>query len=160
MNLLSSDLKQFLQDSRRQKKNIVLVTGVFDILHVEHVNFLKKAKQAGDVLIVGLETDQRVRQIKGEGRPVHMLAERIKNLQVLAIADRVFGLPEQFSSPEVREQFIAEIRPNILAVSSHSPNQPQKAKTVEKYGGKLQIVHQYNPAFSTTQILSQEKITS
>src|SRR3990172_12032671 len=52
-------------------KKIVLVTGVFDLLHDEHRNFLKVAKKAGDFLIVGLESDTRVRALKGVGRPVH-----------------------------------------------------------------------------------------
>jgi D-beta-D-heptose 7-phosphate kinase/D-beta-D-heptose 1-phosphate adenosyltransferase len=79
--------------------NKVLVTGVFDLLHEEHILFLKKAKALGDYLVVGIESDVRVKQMKGEGRPVNSQSIRVENLKSLNIIDEVFVLPQEFSKP-------------------------------------------------------------
>lgn len=79
---------------------VVLVTGVFDVLHKEHVAFLKKAKALGGTLYVGLESDVRVSALKGPTRPVNSEKVRKENIEKLGIADTVFILPEQFSRPE------------------------------------------------------------
>lgn len=150
MQLLEERLAQF----RAQKQNIVLVTGVFDLLHQEHKTFLQKAKAIGDILIVGVETDMRVRKMKGEGRPVQNEQTRLSVIQKLPYVDEVFILPEAFSSPQDHEELISFIKPHILAVSSHSDHQDKKRALVEKHGGSLQIVHEHNPNISTTKILS------
>ena len=59
----------------------ILVTGVFDLLHQEHINFLTKAKAVGDILVVGLETDTRVKQLKGFNRPINSTKDRLQNLE-------------------------------------------------------------------------------
>ncbi len=132
---------------------IVLTTGVFDVLHDEHVNFLRKAKELGDMLIVGIESDVRVRKIKGKTRPVNGQDSRIKNLEKLGFIDRLFILPEEFDTRASRERLIAEIRPDYFAVSSHSPFIDNKRQIVEKYGGKLVVVHEHNPAISSSVLI-------
>ena len=84
---------------------------------------------------------------------MHSQEVRQKNLEAWGIADRVFILPEQFAQPADRERLLQELRPDFLAVSSHSSHLEVKAQLMEKYGGKLAIVHQHNPSISTTQIL-------
>ena len=138
----------------KQKKR-VLVTGVFDILHQEHRVFLQKAKALGDYLIVGIESDVRVKKIKGEGRPINSQDTRIKNLQNLAIADEIFILPEQFSKPEDHSALIEKIRPDFLAVSSHTKHLDKKKAILEKFDGKVVIVHDHNPHISTTKLLQK-----
>lgn len=131
-------------------KKIVLVTGVFDVLHQEHIVFLQKAKKHGEHLIVGIESDVRVRKMKGEGRPIHPQNKRVENLIKLQIANDVFILPEQFDRPQDHEALISSIKPDILAVSSHTMHLDKKTQIVEKYGGKVMIVHQQNPLYSST----------
>src|SRR5258708_1722744 len=155
--MISPELKKKIDQAHREKKQVVLVTGVFDILHQEHTNFLQKAKQLGGILVVGIESDERVRKMKGEGRPLHTLPIRIKNLEALQIADEVFGLPKDFSTPEHHNQLIAEVSPNFLAISSHSPHQVEKDQILRKHGGQLRIVHQHNPNVSTSQILRERE---
>ena len=137
------------------KKNIVLATGVFDILHQEHTNFLKNAKAVGDYLIVGVESDVRVRQMKGEGRPVNSQAVRVENLLNLNIADEVFILPEQFNKPEDHSSLIQKIKPRFLAVSSHSQHLDKKQAILKEFGGEVVIVHEHNPKISTTKLLQK-----
>lgn len=139
-----------------QKKEKVLATGVFDILHQEHITFLKKAKELGS-LYVGLESDVRVKKMKGEGRPINSQVIRKKNIEALGLADQVFILPETFDSPEERLKFLKELSPKVLAVSSHSLHLENKARLMQEIGGRVEIVHQHNPEFSTTKIIEAQQ---
>ena len=156
-------------------KTVVLATGFFDLLHDEHRNFLQKAKAAGDILIVAVESDERARITKGEGRPVETQQLRCQHLLELPnpsgpglagqnnlparpgpnghIVDFVITLPPDFNNFAAYDSLMSAIRPQIYAVSSHTSHQKTKNFLVEKYGGKLQIVHDHNPAISTTKIL-------
>ncbi len=134
----------------------VLVTGVFDVLHEEHLIFLKKAKSLGDYLLVGVESDVRVAQMKGENRPINTQLVRVSQLEKLKIADEVFILPEAFNKPEQHIELIKKIKPKYLAVSSHTKHLEEKQQILEAHGGKVVIVHNHNPKISTTKILSQK----
>lgn len=133
------------------------MSGVFDLLHQEHTVFLHNAKQYGDILIVAVESDARVRQLKGEGRPIQTQEVRQQQLEVLADVDIAFVLPDDFSKPEQHRQIIAEVRPDVLAVSSHTAHLEKKRAIIEEVGGQLVIAHQHNPTVSTTQLLAQAK---
>lgn len=134
----------------------ILATGVFDILHQEHFNFLQKAKALGGRLFVGIESDVRVRQLKGNGRPVNSQQVRLKNLLALGIADEAFVLPERFGNPEDHLALLEKVKPSILAVSSHSLHLEKKEALMKRIGGKVVVVHQHNPAISTSIILEQQ----
>jgi len=133
---------------KQANSSLVLATGFFDLLHSEHLNFLAAAKAAGDILIVGVESDTRARTLKGEGRPVETQQVRATNL--FPHADYVLALPEDFSSPAAHAHLLAAIRPDILAISSHTSHQQKKQDLVKKIGGQLQIVYQHNPNISTS----------
>lgn len=135
----------------------VLVTGVFDILHREHVIFLRKAKKLGDYLVVGVESDKRVKEIKGTNRPIHSQDERVKKIKKEKIADKVIVLPDKFSNKEDHIAFIKKIKPAILAVSSHTAHLDKKEAIMKLFGGKVVIVHNHNPEVSTTVILNKKK---
>lgn len=135
-------------------KTIVLATGFFDLLHTEHIKFLEKAKAVGDILVVAVESDVRARKIKGEGRPIETQSLRCQN--VAQYADFVIALADDFDHFESYESLMASVRPDIYAVSSHTDFQSNKALLTEKYGGKLLIVHKFNPSISTTQILKSQ----
>lgn len=145
-------LQSHHMSANNQLKEKVLVTGVFDILHEEHRTFLKNAKKLG-YLMVGIESDTRVKILKGDNRPVNNQAIRIENLKALNIADEVFLLPDNFSSPDDHRQLLFTLKPSILAVSSHSPNIDKKARLMQEIGGRVEVVHQHNPAVSTTKII-------
>src|SRR5690606_21280972 len=114
--------------------------------------FLEKAKQAGDLLIVGIESDVRVKQIKGPARPINNQETRKNHLSKLPMVDYVFVLPEDFSRPEDHQRLISEIRPNYLAVSSHTKHLEAKKRILRQFGGDVKIVHQFNPEVSTTRM--------
>lgn len=138
-------------DLRSKNYKLVLATGFFDLLHEEHLNFLKKAKAAGDILVVAVESDERARIIKGEGRPVEIQAIRCQKLT--PYADYIIALPPDFDHFEAYDSLMSAVRPQVYAISSHTAHQKSKAFLVEKYGGKLLVVHEHNPEISTTKIL-------
>jgi D-beta-D-heptose 7-phosphate kinase/D-beta-D-heptose 1-phosphate adenosyltransferase len=140
----------------RQSTKTVLVTGCFDILHQEHTKLLVAAKKLGRFLLVGAETDRRVRQLKGPGRPVNNLPVRINNLQKLGIADEVFVLPE-LTKPADWRTLINQIKPDILAVSSSTPHLAIKRRIMQESGGRVAVVLPHNPKVSTTKLLNSKR---
>ncbi len=153
-------------------KTIVLTTGFFDLLHAEHVNFLQKAKASGDVLIVGVESDERARKIKGEGRPIETQSLRCQKLLDLRftakrengktgasqVVDYVIALPPDFDNNSAYDSLMSAVRSDIYAVSSHTSYLDNKQQLTEKYGGRLVIVHDWNPDISTTKIIQKANI--
>jgi D-glycero-beta-D-manno-heptose 1-phosphate adenylyltransferase len=84
--ILSRDgLHEVLEEHRRAGRKIVFANGIFDLLHVGHVRYLKAARAEGDILIVGINSDASARKLKGEGRPI--LTERARGALVAALAD-------------------------------------------------------------------------
>lgn len=152
-NILSDWQKFYYQAIGLKKK--VLVTGVFDVLHQEHRNFLLAAKGEGTELVVGLESDKRVKELKGKNRPIFSQAQRKINLEKLKIADQVLILPEKFSTKEDHLKFIKKVKPSILAVSSHTAHLDKKQDIMQEVGGQLKIVYQHNPSISSTKLISK-----
>lgn len=144
----------YTQAKKKAGKKIVFVTGVFDLLHQEHKIFLEKAHNLGDVLIVGLESDVRVRAMKGPERPIQSQSIRRDSVSTLNFVDLAFILPQAFYLPDHHRALIRALKPDFLAVSSHSPHQGKKQQILNEFGGTLQIVHEHNPDVSTTKQIS------
>ncbi len=102
-------LKIILEDLRKKNKTVVFTNGCFDIIHAGHVIYLEKAREFGNVLIVGLNTDQSVKKIKGDSRPIQNQFDRAKILSSLEVVDYVILFDE-----ETPENLIKLIRPDIL----------------------------------------------
>lgn len=142
-----------LQAILEQSQKVVLVTGVFDLLHQEHRNFLARAKKAGDLLVVGVESDQRVRQLKGWGRPVQSQGERRWQLAQLSVVDWAFVLPKKFSQPEQHLKLLRQLQPDVLAVSAHTSYLAEKRELMAQVGGEVRVVYEHQPGVSTTALL-------
>ena len=132
-------------------QTVVLVTGVFDVLHQAHQEFLKLARKQGDILIVGLEADKRVRELKGDDRPVNDQQTRLANIE--GLVDAAFILPGDFHLVEKREALIKELKPNVLAVSSHTAHLEEKQRIMELVGGELRVVYDHQPDISSTKMI-------
>jgi D-glycero-beta-D-manno-heptose 1-phosphate adenylyltransferase len=143
-----------LQKLWKRGQRVVLVTGVFDILHQEHKNFLTKARQAGDILVVGLESDLRVKQLKGKHRPIENESIRLSNVSQFPVVDFAFILPEKFTCDQEHLNLLRLIKPDVLAVSSHTLHLKEKKRLMRQVGGRVVVVHKHNPKVSTTKILS------
>jgi cytidyltransferase-like protein len=138
-------------------QRLVLATGVFDVLHREHRNFLKAAKRVGDWLTVGLESDKRVKELKGTDRPINDQNTRLKNLRQWQIADDVFILPENFDQSAAREKLISQLRPQILAVSSSTPFLAKKRQVMTKFGGIVKVVYGHKKGVSSTILIKPKR---
>ncbi len=137
-----------IQKLRKEGKKIVFTNGCFDIIHAGHVDYLDKAKKLGDVLVVGINTDESVRKIKGENRPIVPLEMRVKVLSSLKPVD--FVLP---FSEETPLELIKRVKPHILVKGGDWRVESIVGKDfVESYGGKvLTIPFDYN--ISTSRII-------
>jgi len=121
---------------RRAGQRITLANGCFDFLHVGHVRYLHGAKQLGGRLIVAINSDDSVRALKGEGRPLMPAEERAEIIAALADVDAVVI----FDEPDVRA-LIREIRPEIHAKGTdYSAETVPERETVMEYGGRIEIV--------------------
>ncbi len=135
---------------RQQGKKIVFTNGCFDILHAGHVRYLTTAKNFGDILIVGLNSDESVRRLKGKTRPVNNQNDRAEVLLGLKAVDDVVFFGEQTA-----ENLIAEIKPAIYVKGGdyNLDNLPE-AKIVQGYGGEIKFV-QLVEGKSTTNIIKK-----
>jgi len=102
-------LKEFRKKWRKQGKKLVFTNGCFDLLHLGHIRYLKKAKSLGDILVVGLNSDRSVKKIKGEKRPILPEKERAEILSSLWFVDYVVLFNE-----ETPERLIKELEPDVL----------------------------------------------
>ena len=121
---------------RRAGEQITLANGAFDLLHVGHVRYLRGAKALGGRLVVAVNSDESVRALKGEGRPIMPAEERAEIVAALADVDAVVIFPEL----DVRA-IIREIRPDVQAKGTDYTvdSVPERAVVVE-YGGRVEIV--------------------
>jgi rfaE bifunctional protein nucleotidyltransferase chain/domain len=130
------ELHHRVQSWRAQGDKITLANGCFDVFHVGHVRYLHAAKQLGGRLVVAINSDDSVRKLKGEGRPVMPADERAEILAALADVDTVLI----FDEPDVRG-LIREIRPDAHAKGTdYTAESVPERDTVIECGGRVEIV--------------------
>jgi len=121
---------------RAAGERVTLANGCFDVLHVGHVRYLHAAKNLGGRLVVAVNSDDSVRALKGEGRPVMPAAERAEILSALADVDAVIVFPER----DVRA-LIHEIHPDVQAKGTdYTEESVPEGDLVREYGGRVAIV--------------------
>ena len=129
-------LRDRVEQWRRAGERIILANGNFDLLHVGHVRYLRGAKGLGGKLVVAINSDDSVRALKGEGRPVMPAEERAEIVAALADVDAVVIFAELDVRPLIRE-----IRPDIQAKGTdYTPESVPERDTVAEYGGRVAIV--------------------
>jgi len=139
----------FCEDLRRGKK-IVFTNGCFDIIHAGHVRYLTAAKNFGDILIVGLNTDESVRKLKGASRPINSQDDRAEVLLGLKSVDHVIFFGEQTA-----ENLIAAVKPDVYVKGGdYTLDTLPEAKIVQSYGGRVEFVNLV-AGRSTTKILEK-----
>ncbi|MBI4039104.1 adenylyltransferase/cytidyltransferase family protein [Candidatus Daviesbacteria bacterium] len=136
----------------KKEKKIVLVGGCFDILHPGHIIFLEKAKKVGDYLVVLLESDEKIRRLKGDRRPVFKQSQRAKILQALKAVDLVVNLPKMDSDQDY-DRLITKLKPDIIAVTKDYTNIDNHQRIAKLVGAKLKFVTKKIGNYSTSQIL-------
>jgi len=141
-------LSERLAALRAQSARIVFTNGCFDLLHVGHVQYLYEARSAGDVLIVGVNSDESVRRLKGPTRPLVPEAERAEVVAALEMVDLVTIFHE-----DTPLELITLVQPQVLVKGADwSPDQVVGRAEVEAAGGRVLLVP-IRPGVSTTGIL-------
>jgi D-glycero-beta-D-manno-heptose 1-phosphate adenylyltransferase len=134
--LSRQELRERVGQWRLAGEPITLANGGFDLLHVGHVRYLRGAKALGGKLVVAINSDESVRALKGEGRPVMPAEERAEIVAALADVDAVVIFPEL----DVRA-LIREIRPDIQAKGTdYTADSVPERDAVAEYGGRVEIV--------------------
>jgi rfaE bifunctional protein nucleotidyltransferase chain/domain len=122
--------------ARKGGARVVFANGCFDLLHVGHVRYLEAAKGLGDLLVVGVNSDEQVRRLKGEGRPFVPERERAEVIASLRAVDYV----TVFHEPTVTELLLA-LRPDIHAKGTdYTEDSVPERDAVRSFGGRVQIV--------------------
>jgi rfaE bifunctional protein nucleotidyltransferase chain/domain len=146
----TKDLQSLISSLKSQHKKIIFTNGVFDIIHKGHVQYLNQAKNLGDVLIVGLNSDSSVKQIKGEGKPINNENDRAFVLSNLKAVDYVVVFDED--NPY---NLIKTIIPDFLVKGGDwKPEEIIGSDIVQKSGGKVLSI-EYTENYSTSKIIER-----
>lgn len=146
------DLLKQVANARQRGEKIVMTNGCFDILHAGHVSYLANARKLGDRLIVAVNSDQSVKQLKGESRPINPLMQRMIVLGALDSVDWVVPFEEQ-----TPQRLIARILPDVLVKGGdYKPDQIAGSKEVIAAGGEVRVLN-FEDGCSTTNIINSIK---
>lgn len=144
------EISNIAEKFREEGKTIVFTNGCFEILHPGHITLLEKAKSFGDILIVGINSDESVKKIKGEKKLIFDEKSRLKIISALECVDYTVPFNE-----ETPENIISIIKPHIhVKGGDYKEEDLPEAKIVKSYGGKIIIVPLIE-GFSTTQIINK-----
>lgn len=143
---------QIKRDFQQTGKTLVFTNGVFDLLHVGHLDYLEKARLLGDGLIVAINDDDSTRLYKGVGRPLVPAVERARLLSALHPVTAVLLFPDATA-----DRLLQAIQPHIYVKGGDyaHKNLPERP-TVESYGGQIALID-YLPDHSTTNLIARIK---
>lgn len=148
-----NELIEIVARLKREGKKIVFTNGCFDILHLGHIRYLRKAKRLGDILIIGLNSDHSVRSLKGESRPLVWEMDRAEILSALEAVDYVVIFSE--STPE---NLIDRIIPHVLAKGGDwKEDEVVGRDAVEAHGGEVIIIPEIK-GYSTSTLIKRIRL--
>ncbi len=145
-----AELKEIREQLRAEKKRVVFTNGVFDILHRGHVEYLEKARQMVDVLILGLNSDASVRKIKGPHRPIMGQDDRASVLAALESVSYLCLFDE-----ETPENLITQLLPDVLVKGGDYPLHRIVGREIVEANGGLVTTVPLTPGKSTTNVIGK-----
>jgi rfaE bifunctional protein nucleotidyltransferase chain/domain len=137
---------------RSENRRLVATNGCFDLLHVGHVRYLAAARKLGDVLVAGLNGDNSVRQLKGDGRPVNREQDRAEVLAALESVDYVTIFPEKRAT-----KFLRAARPAVYAKGGDytaDTLHPEERAVLDESGTRIEIIP-FEKGYSTSELLTK-----
>jgi len=149
-----SDLMTLQENLKEKGKKVVFTAGSWDLLHVGHCRYFEEAKKYGDILVVGVSSDDAIRKVKGPNKPI--LGERIRAEMLTYIRDIDFVtiLPEPSCQPT-----LGLLQPDVYITVKEDWTENYKDskeyKTVIKYGGQVEVVDRQSTVLSTTKIVQR-----
>jgi len=148
MKFLLKNNYSIIKKIKSEGKKIVFTNGCFDLLHVGHIKHLSQAKDLGDILIIGLNSDKSVKKLKGNNRPINSFEDRAKLLAALKSVDLVIMFEEQ-----TPENLIKEIIPDVLVKGGdYDIEEIVGYQTVIDNGGQVKTLSFYDGYSSTNYI--------
>ncbi len=151
MPLLTSDnLERMLAEHRKRGERIVSTNGVFDLLHVGHVRYLEASRALGDLLIVGVNSDSSVRQLKGETRPINPQEERVEILLALRCVDYCVIFSE-----DTPVQLLMKIRPAFHTKGGDYNIEAMPETPVIRHSGGEIVLLPFVPGRSSSRLIEQ-----
>ncbi len=143
-------LAGLVSELKKQGEKIVFTNGCFDLIHPGHIKVLRMSKTLGDVLIVGVNTDESIRKLKGGSRPILSLNQRLEVLDSIKYVDIIVPFSE-----DTPDELIKIIKPDIHTKGEDYKNKdvPER-KLVEQFGGKT-IILKSGLDMSTTKIIKR-----
>lgn len=152
MPLTLETAMQLCQDYDEMGKTLVFTNGVFDLLHVGHLDYLEKARDLGDALLVAINDDESTRHHKGAGRPLVPALERARLLEALAPVTGVILFPDATA-----DRLLQAIKPHIYCKGGdYTPETLPEYPTVKAYGGEVRLID-YLPNHSTSNLIQKIK---
>lgn len=144
------ELCKYINEYKKHKKTIVFVNGCFDILHIGHIDLLKKAKHMGDILVVALNSDESIKRNKGDRRPVFHQDYRIMMLEAIAYIDHII-LFNDINPGEI----ISQIKPDIICKGEDYRNKDMpEMKQIIQCSSRIEFC-KYSYNISTSQIIKK-----
>ena len=148
MQFLIKDNIEIINRIKAERKKIVFTNGCFDLLHVGHIRYLAQAKRLGDFLIIGLNSDSSVKELKGKDRPINSFDDRATLLSAIESVDLVIMFEEQ-----TPENLIKDIVPDILVKGGdYNIEDIVGYQTVMQNGGQVKTLSFYDGYSSTNYI--------
>jgi cytidyltransferase-like protein len=132
---------------------LVVVTGVFDLLHIGHLRFLEAARRLGDTLNVGVEDDERVRRWKGPERPIQSQEDRCDLLNALRVVDQVFLISGERVDPDYYVELLRPLGARYLAVTADDPFLAEKRASMSQIGVEVVVVTPRIENYSTSRLV-------
>ncbi len=152
MPLSLDDAIALRQEYHATGKTLVFTNGVFDLLHIGHLDYLEKARASGDALLVGINDDESTRRYKGAGRPLVPAIERARLLEALAPVTAVILFPDATA-----DRLLNAIQPHIYCKGGdYTPETLPEYPTVQAYGGEVRLID-YLPNHSTSNLIQKIK---
>ena len=152
--IAQSDLMVLHEKLKEKGKKIVFTAGSWDLLHVGQCRYLEEAKAKGDILVVGVSSNEAIKRVKGPNKPILDEKIRAEMLTYLRSVDFVTILPEPSCTPS-----LGLLQPDIFITVKEdwaaAYKESKEYKTVTKYGGEVIVVDRQSTALSTTKIVQR-----
>jgi rfaE bifunctional protein nucleotidyltransferase chain/domain len=152
--IAQSDLMTLHEQLKAKDKKIVFTAGSWDLLHVGQCRYLERAKELGDVLVVGVSSNEAIKRVKGPNKPILDEKIRAEMLSYLRPVDFITILPEPSCAPS-----LGLLKPDVFVTVQEDWTSDYKAskeyKLVTKYGGEVLVVDRQSTSISTTKIVQR-----
>ena len=146
------ELEQVIQISHKRGEKIIMTNGCFDLMHTGHIDYLQKARELGDKLVVAVNSDESVKTLKGDSRPINTLANRMTMLAALECVDWVIPFSE-----ETPERLYCRVLPDVIVKGGdYKPDDVVGGDCIKAQGGRVEII-EFVEGQSTTKIIEKIK---